>query len=117
KQKKAMELAMSPGKSLMMTAFMLYMSGSHLNIFTISTTSMALLNPLKAILSTPQQFSRFESGTEEKFYQAKAVFIAMNLVALSVGIYKLLKMGLLPNKAGDWGDWVKVWDGVDGTTV
>eukprot|EP00519_Triparma_laevis_P002480 CAMPEP_0182506186 /NCGR_PEP_ID=MMETSP1321-20130603/20728_1 /TAXON_ID=91990 /ORGANISM="Bolidomonas sp., Strain RCC1657" /LENGTH=75 /DNA_ID=CAMNT_0024711865 /DNA_START=276 /DNA_END=500 /DNA_ORIENTATION=- len=74
KNKKAMELALSPGKSLMMTAFMLYMSGSHLNIFTISTTSMALLNPLKGILSTKNQFERFEVGTEERFWTAKGVW-------------------------------------------
>ena len=111
KNKKAMELALSPGKSLMMTgkkkpppshlhpeitlahnlslplpflfkAFMLYMSGSHLNIFTISTTSMALLNPLKGILSTKTQFERFEQGTEERFWTAKSVWIGMNFIAL-----------------------------------
>ncbi|GMI12539.1 hypothetical protein TrVE_jg1332 [Triparma verrucosa] len=117
KNKKAMELALSPGKSLMMTAFMLYMSGSHLNIFTISTTSMALLNPLKGILSTKTQFERFEQGTEERFWTAKSVWIGMNFIALGVGVYKLLRMGLLPNKAGDWGDWIEVWDVAKSVTI
>jgi Protein of unknown function (DUF1077) len=33
KQKRAMELAVAPGKNLMMNAFMMYMSGSSINIF------------------------------------------------------------------------------------
>lgn len=37
-----------------MTAFMLWMSGSGLNIFTILFTAMALWNPIKSILAVNQ---------------------------------------------------------------
>lgn len=42
-----MEIGLAPGKSLFMTAFMMYMSGSGVQIFSIMITAMALLNPLK----------------------------------------------------------------------
>lgn len=42
-------MAVSPAKSLPMNAFMLYMSGNSVQIFSIGILVMLLLNPLKAI--------------------------------------------------------------------
>lgn len=47
---KAWELAYSPGKSIFMTAFMMWMSGSSVNIFSIMITIYSFWNPFKAIL-------------------------------------------------------------------
>jgi len=47
KQQRAMGLAMSPGKNMVMNAFMLFMSGKSLNIFSISVTGQAIMTPLK----------------------------------------------------------------------
>lgn len=101
REKAAMTLAMSPGKSIFMTAFMLWMSGRQLNIFTISTTSMALLNPVKSLLSTNQAFAKFQHDDVD-LTQQKAVWVAANLAALAVGLYKMSTMGLLPMTAADW---------------
>ncbi|GMI03902.1 hypothetical protein TrRE_jg5304 [Triparma retinervis] len=104
----AMNLATSPGKSILMTGFMLWMSGRHLNVFTISTTSMALINPIKGVLGTNANFKRFESppdappGARTNLLQAKAIYVALNLVALAVGMYKMNSMGLLPMTTADW---------------
>ncbi|KAG8855693.1 hypothetical protein FRB96_006737 [Tulasnella sp. 330] len=49
KEKRAWDLAISPAKSLPMNAFMLYMSGSSLQIFSIGILAMLLLNPVKAM--------------------------------------------------------------------
>lgn len=51
KQKRAMDIAWAPGKSLFMTGFMMYMSGSTVHIFSIMITAMALFNPIKALFA------------------------------------------------------------------
>lgn len=51
KQKRAWDLAISPAKSLPMNAFMLYMSGSGVQIFSIGILVMLLFNPFKAVAS------------------------------------------------------------------
>eukprot|EP00953_Heterococcus_sp_UTEX-ZZ885_P036000 18565-Heterococcus_DN1.PRE.1 len=47
-----MELAAAPGKNLMMNAFMMYMSGSSINIFSIMITAMLLSSTTSAVLNT-----------------------------------------------------------------
>ena len=42
---------MSPGKELFMTGFMLWMSGTGLNIFTMMITGMAVWRPISNIIS------------------------------------------------------------------
>lgn len=49
KQRRAWDMAISPGKSLPMNAFMLYMSGGGVQIFSIGILAMLLLNPIKAV--------------------------------------------------------------------
>lgn len=49
--KRAMEIALGPGKSVMMNAFMMYMSGAGIHIFSIMITFMGILTPSKAILN------------------------------------------------------------------
>ncbi len=51
KQRRAWDLAISPAKSLPMNAFMLYMSGGGVQIFSIGILAMLLLNPIKAVSS------------------------------------------------------------------
>ena len=47
---KAWEVATAPAKALPMNAFMMYMSGSGVQIFSIMITAMMLYQPVKAIL-------------------------------------------------------------------
>ena len=47
KEKKAWDFAISPAKSLPMQAFMLYMSGGGVQIFSISIVFMLLLTPFR----------------------------------------------------------------------
>eukprot|EP00520_Triparma_pacifica_P020133 CAMPEP_0118650438 /NCGR_PEP_ID=MMETSP0785-20121206/10250_1 /TAXON_ID=91992 /ORGANISM="Bolidomonas pacifica, Strain CCMP 1866" /LENGTH=142 /DNA_ID=CAMNT_0006542819 /DNA_START=250 /DNA_END=678 /DNA_ORIENTATION=- len=101
----AMNLATQPGKSIMMTAFMLWMSGKNLNVFTINTTSMAIINPLTAIINTNSNFRRFESPDDSpgsSLLQQKGIYIALNTLALMVAMYKMNSMGLLPMTTADW---------------
>ncbi|RYP66590.1 hypothetical protein DL769_005997 [Monosporascus sp. CRB-8-3] len=97
KLKKAWEVALAPVKNLPMTAIMMYMSGNSLQIFSIMMVFMAFKNPVMGILSTNQAFERFESdGNRGQMLQVKLAYVAMQLLALAVGVWKVNAMGLLP---------------------
>jgi hypothetical protein len=97
KLKKAWEVALGPIKSLPMTGIMMYMSGNSLQIFSIMMVFMAFKNPIMGILGTNQAFERFETETNRaKMLQVKLAYVAMQLVALALGIWKINGMGLLP---------------------
>jgi hypothetical protein len=58
---------------------------------------MAFKNPIMGILSTAQTFERFESeGNRGQMLQVKLAFVAMQVVALAFGVWKVNAMGLLP---------------------
>ncbi|KAG9253238.1 uncharacterized protein F5Z01DRAFT_158377 [Emericellopsis atlantica] len=106
KLKKAWEVALAPVKSLPMTAIMMYMSGSSLQIFSIMMVVMAFKNPLMGIVNTQQAFERFESpSVSGRLLQVKLVYVVCQLVALAVGIWKVNQMGLLPTTRSDWLMW------------
>lgn len=97
KLKKAWEVALAPIKSLPMTAIMMYMTGNTLQIFSIMMVFMAFKNPLVGLVATNQAFERFETESNKaKMVQVKLAYVAMQLVALAVGVWKINAMGLLP---------------------
>ncbi|KAJ2719848.1 hypothetical protein GGI07_004967 [Coemansia sp. Benny D115] len=104
--KKAWEVATSPGKTLPMQAFMAWMSGTSVSIFSILITGMILMTPLKTIMAVQQTFAPLEkvakgSGKLDLTMQ-KATFVAINLAGILFGIYRLSIMGLLPTATSDW---------------
>lgn len=97
KLKKAWEVALAPVKQLPMTAIMMYMSGNSLQIFSIMMVGMAFKNPIVGLMATNQAFEKLESeGIKSKIIMVKAVYVAMQLLALALGIWKVNGMGLLP---------------------
>eukprot|EP01083_Nonionella_stella_P084600 234237_1 len=109
KSSMAMGLATGPGKSLFMNGFMMYMSGSTLNMWSISVTGMSIMTPLKNMFGISTQFKRFEDSSGKVDLQMpKLIFIALNLLWLCVGLYKMSKMRLLPTVSADWSGRV-VW--------
>ena len=109
KKSRAMTIAFSPGKQIVMNGFMLWMSGKNLNIFSISVTSMAILNPLRGILTLSNAFRSCEDPDGKvDLSSAKALFVVLNLIWLGVGLYKMANMKLLPLTSADWEGYV-VW--------
>lgn len=107
KLKKAKELAWSPAKTFMMTAFMLWMSGSGLHIFSIMVTFYAVYNPIKSACTVNTAFARFNDPKfspidKTSLLSSKIMFVLLNLVAMSGALYKMSLMGLLPNTPSDW---------------
>ena len=97
KLKKAWEVALAPVKQLPMTAIMMYMSGNSLQIFSIMMVVMAFKNPLMGLMATNQAFERFESeGTRGNLGVVKLAYVACQVIALALGIWKVNGMGLLP---------------------
>ncbi|KAI9320052.1 hypothetical protein BX666DRAFT_1918766 [Dichotomocladium elegans] len=103
KIRRAWDVAWGPAKSIPMNAIMIYMSGNGVQIFSVMITIMLFLNPIKAIMSTQQTFSRFESKeTSTDLMAPKLVFIGLQMVTMLLGIYKVNGMGLLPTTTSDW---------------
>jgi hypothetical protein len=97
KMKKAWEVALGPVKGLPMTAIMMYMSGNTLQIFSIMMVVMAFKNPIMGIIATNQAFARFETDSNRsQIMSVKLLYVAMQVLALGVGVWKINSMGLLP---------------------
>ncbi|KAF9307786.1 hypothetical protein BG003_000182 [Podila horticola] len=106
---KAWDVALAPGKQLPMQAFMLWMSGNSVQIFSVAITAMLMFSPIKALVSMSQVFERYETVspvkvpfTESKLALPKVTFIAMQVLTILLGMWKLNAMGLLPTSHSDW---------------
>mmetsp|Transcript_17978 Transcript_17978/g.30241 ORF Transcript_17978/g.30241 Transcript_17978/m.30241 type:complete len:131 (-) Transcript_17978:89-481(-) len=102
KRRQLSNLAYSPGKGLLTTGFMLWMSGNSIQIFSIMMTGMALFNPLKAIATINETFRPFEKDDGLNLYIPKMTFLALQILSLAVAVYKCSTMGLLPLTSSDW---------------
>jgi len=101
KTKKAWEVAKSPSKSIFMSVFMAWMSGNSVNIFSIMITLYSFINPLKAIFSTNAAFAKYEEA-QINLVSQKMLYILINLVTVSIAVYKCYVLGLLPVTVSDW---------------
>ena len=67
KEKKAWDIAISPAKSLPMQAFMLYMSGGGVQIFSMGIVFMLLLQPFKNAAVINSSMYSFDVPTTRLF--------------------------------------------------
>ncbi|RKO99390.1 hypothetical protein CXG81DRAFT_2036, partial [Caulochytrium protostelioides] len=123
KLKKAWDVAMAPAKSIPMNAFMLWMSGNSIQIFSILITVMMLLNSVKAAMAVRAAFAQFEKAdgrgapgdpaatesvaafhaiTQDPLLLPKIVFCLTHLGSFALGVWKCGAMGLLPTATSDW---------------
>ncbi|KAG2020881.1 endoplasmic reticulum protein [Coprinopsis cinerea AmutBmut pab1-1] len=108
KAKRAWEFATGPAKQLPMQAFMLYMSGGGVQIFSMGIVFMLLMTPFKNVFAMNDAFAQFAPSTAKDsksittLTPQKLLYIACNLLTLGVGLWKCKSMGLLPTGTGDW---------------
>lgn len=114
KKSKAMSIAFSPGKQIGMSAFMMYMSGQNLNIFSINTVSMAILTPIGNILNMDRVFAAL---SDVDLQMPKLAYFAMNMAWLAVGLYKMSSMRLLPTTAADWTSKIQWKEALEGSSL
>ncbi|CED84765.1 Predicted membrane protein [Phaffia rhodozyma] len=107
RMKRAWELAFSPAKSLPMNAFMLYMSGSGVQIFSMGTVFMLLSSPIKAMSNIQKVFQPFQlpansTETNSSLLGPKILFVLCQCLTLALGLWKVDQMGVLPRGASDF---------------
>ena len=73
-----------------------------MQIFSIMATGMALMGPLKAIVTINQTFEKFKGEEGVDLRLPKLLFLALQIIGLAVGLYKTYTMGLLPVTSADW---------------
>lgn len=106
RSKRAWEVATAPAKSVPMQGFMLYMSGSGVQIFSMMVVSMLLTNPAKAIMTISSSFAPYTTpGKPNALLPQQVVFVICQLACMGLGIYKCWSMGLLPTASSDWLAW------------
>ncbi|KAK6353269.1 hypothetical protein TWF696_005246 [Orbilia brochopaga] len=106
KIKKAWEVALAPAKSLPMNMIMMYMSGNTLQIFSIMMTAMLFMNPLRALSTVGNTFSKFDGeSTHSRLFIVKLAYIGLQILTIAIGIWKVNAMGLLPTTRSDWLAW------------
>jgi ER membrane protein complex subunit 4 len=101
KQTQAWAVAKSPAAQVPMVCFMMWMSGSGVQIFSIMVTLTNVASPVRAMLGSAATFARFSEPAVDVLLP-RLLFCAIHCVTLSVALYKLDKMGLLPTHASDW---------------
>ncbi|TFY78180.1 hypothetical protein EWM64_g5837 [Hericium alpestre] len=117
KEKRAWDFAIAPAKQLPMQAFMLYMSGGGVQIFSMGIVFMLLFSPFKNIAAINTAFAQFAPSSAKPASPTdlsspatvlttlplqKAVYVITNLLTLALGLWKCRQMGLLPTGTGDW---------------
>ncbi|CAD5187541.1 uncharacterized protein LOC135616725 [Musa acuminata AAA Group] len=101
KSQKAWEVAQAPFKNLLMMGFMMWMAGSTVHLFSIGITFSALWQPISALQGVGKVFEPYKDSKVD-ILAPKLLFIALNLAALALGVWKLNTLGLLPSHASDW---------------
>ncbi|UPQ99771.1 DUF1077 domain-containing protein [Chloropicon primus] len=109
-EQKAWEFAQSTVKQVGMYAFMMYMSGGSVHIFSIMMTFTGLYQPLMAIFNSGKAFEKFSKGTEGRVSTLgpRALYCLIQMGGLGFALYKLANIGLLPTHISDWVSGVQV---------
>merc|ERR1719379_1091384 len=75
--------AKSPGKQIMMSGLMMWMSGSTMSIFTLMMMTMVMINPMTALFGVQSAFRQYESPENGRaLWLPKLAYMALNLVCV-----------------------------------
>lgn len=107
KVRKAWEIATSPAKNIPMNLIMSYMTGNSLQMIPIMMTLMLFWTPIRAIFTETGAAFRDLSNerNSNEIILPKVVFVLCHLANTGIGVWKLNKMGLVPNSEADWLAW------------
>ena len=103
KEKAIWAFAQAPLKQVGMMAFMMWMSGSGVHIFSIMMTFTGLMQPLSAIAGSGKAFERFQDEQKRMRLTApRALYCLIQFGGFAYAMWKLANMGLLPTGVCDW---------------
>ena len=97
--KRSWDIALDPLKKLPMQAFMVWMVGSQLNLFSIMMVAMMVWQPIQAVFGIKKQLERIRGA---QCALQRLVFLLGTLLSLCLALYKFHSMGLLPTHPSDW---------------
>ena len=101
KENHSMVIAKQPFQGLFMQGFMMYMSGSTVQIMSMMVVSNNLMNACKSISNVGKIFKPVEHP-QVSLSLPKLIFIGIQCLAICLVLWKLSAMGLLPTTSGDW---------------
>ena len=112
-EKRSWDVAMSPGKSIFMNLFMIWMMGSGSGIFSILMVGYAVLQAFTTLLRVNEgKYSFFQLNpciVVFKLFEGKinvlgqkGLYILISLAVLGYLCNHAANMGLFPIKSGDW---------------
>ncbi|GAB4821540.1 hypothetical protein N2152v2_008586 [Parachlorella kessleri] len=93
--------ATAPFKNMLMLAFMMWMSGSQLHLFSIMATLSGVYQPLSAIVKSGEAFPPDPQGKLNTLLP-RLLYCAINGLGLAFAGYRINQMGLLPTHLSDW---------------
>eukprot|EP00041_Stephanoeca_diplocostata_P015357 m.292726 g.292726 ORF g.292726 m.292726 type:complete len:175 (+) comp20008_c0_seq3:172-696(+) len=103
-QSVAWSIAVEQGSQLPMNLFMMWMSGNHVNMYSMMMTGVMCWNPIKSLMSMNDKFKQRLGNLEEDqdFTLQKLAYLGINIVGVCLALYKLKNLGLLPTTESDW---------------
>lgn len=118
KKKKMWELAISPAKNILMNFGMNYMSPNEIQVIPIMMLFMLFINNFQELFQVNSKFNDINSKIDAEMdsYDLniwKLIYILSVLGNLGVGVWKLFKIGLIPNSKSDWISWESILSSTD----
>ncbi|KAA0155011.1 hypothetical protein FNF29_02154 [Cafeteria roenbergensis] len=100
-RKVASSIAWSPSRNLLMYMFMMWMTGSQLNVYTIFILQPLIMGPVTAIATMSKQFEVVaDVGLNlTPFRLTYLFFVSLGFCLVA---YKMYQLGLLPVTSADW---------------
>ncbi|KAH3668825.1 hypothetical protein OGAPHI_002580 [Ogataea philodendri] len=108
KKQRAWDVAISPAKNIPMNLIMMYMSPNSLQLIPIMMVLMLFVNSAKEIFQVKEKFEVLELKNDPDKTMLQILYVACCLGNMLVGVWKLNKLGLIPNRSSDWLSWEQV---------
>lgn len=101
-EKQAWAMSTSQLQGIGMNAFMMYMVGNQLSLWTILMVGYATVKGVKGVLSAGSTFDKLPKAPGMDLTLPKLAYFGTQLLQLGVVVYKIGTMGLLPLTSADW---------------
>ncbi|KAG7694951.1 hypothetical protein KL930_001274 [Ogataea haglerorum] len=105
KYERAWDLAKSPAKSIPMNLIMMYMSPNSLQLIPVVMVLMLFVNSIKEIFQVREKFRDLELNDNQGKTFLQFLYVACCCGNMAIGVWKLNKLGLIPNRSSDWLSW------------
>ncbi|CAN8069591.1 unnamed protein product [Agarophyton chilense] len=97
------QIANQPIRTLVTSAFALFMAGSSVQFFSIASTLTVLFMHFRCVLGTFDAFAPVRKQLKFGELAPQMIWrIALSVIGIAVGIWKAEQLGFLPTSESDW---------------